>query len=318
MTMTPRRLCPFLGLAALFLLGGCAGLTREPRLPRTTAPAETRRDLLAAGLRPGTIEGPRGALHYFEGGSGKTVVLLHGSGSQAGDWHDVVPALARRYHVLALDLPGHGESGPAEGPLPVGDLADSLGALLDAKSAGQPVTLIGNSLGGWVSLLYAWHHPERVERVIGISSSGIFATLKVPLNPKNHEEARRLVAAIRGPYLPVPSDEELDELMRRIAAGPAPRLFAGLRAEDFLETKAAEIRVPVELVWGEEDGVLPLDYGRRLASLLPHARLHPLPRCGHMPQVHCPRELAHLLLDLLDGQDRIPPATASATRGRGR
>lgn len=297
--MNLRRLCPILALAALLLLGGCAGQIREPRLPRTTAAVETRRDLLASGLRSGTIEGPRGALHYFEGGAGKTVVLLHGSGSQAGDWHDVAPTLTRRYHVLVLDLPGHGESGPAEGPLPVGDLADSLGALLDAKSAGQPATLVGNSLGGWVSLLYAWRHPERVERVIGISSSGIFTTLKVSLNPKSHEEARRLVAAIRGPYLPVPSDEELDDLMQRIAAGPAPRLFAGLKAEDFLETKAAEIRVPVELVWGEEDGVLPLDYGRRLASLLPHARLHPLPRCGHMPQVHCPRELARVLLELL-------------------
>ena len=294
-----RRLCPFLALAALLLLGSCAGQIREPRLPRTTAAAETRRDLLASGLRSGTIDGPRGTLHYFEGGEGKTVVLLHGSGSQAGDWHDVVPALLRRHHVLLLDLPGHGESGPVEGPLPVGDLADSLGALLDARSAGKSVILVGNSLGGWVSLLYASRHPERVERVIGISSSGIFTPLKVSLSPKNHEEARRLVAAIRGPYLPVPSDAELDELMRRIAAGPAPRLVAGLRAEDFLEHKAAGIQVPVELIWGEEDGVLPLDYGRRLASLLPHARFHTLPRCGHMPQVHCPRELARLILDLL-------------------
>jgi pimeloyl-ACP methyl ester carboxylesterase len=135
--------------------------------------------------------------------------------------------------------------------------------------------------------------------VIGISSSGIFAPLQVPLSPKDREEARRLVAAIRGRYLALPTAEELDELVRRIAAGPAPRLFAGLKAEDFLDTKAAEIRVPVELVWGEEDGVLPLAYGRRLAALLPRARLHPLPRCGHMPQVHCPRELSRLLLDLL-------------------
>lgn len=291
--------------AAAVLLASCATRTAEPRLPATTAPAQTRSALIAAGLRPNTIEGPRGSLRFYEGGQGKTVVLLHGSGSQAGDWHGVVPALQRRYHLLVLDLPGHGESGPAEGALPVGDLADAVGALVDARSAGQPVTLIGNSLGGWVSLLYAWRHPERVERVIGISSSGIFAPLKVPISPKDREQARQLVAAIRGPYLSGPSDEELDELVRRIAAGPAPRLVAGLRAEDFLETKAAEIRVPVELVWGEEDGVLPLDYGRRLASLLPRARLHPLPRCGHMPQVHCPRELARLLLDLL----ATPPQT---------
>lgn len=54
--------------------------------------------------------------------------------------------------MRTLDFPGHGESGPAEGALPVGDLADSLAALLDARSPGQPVILIGNSLGGWVLL----------------------------------------------------------------------------------------------------------------------------------------------------------------------
>lgn len=303
--MNGIRLFPILALAALPLLVGCAAQTPEPRLPPVTAAEQTRSALVAAGLRPGTIEGPRGTLRYyeggFEGGEGKTVVLLHGSGSQAGDWNGVVPALLKRHHLLVLDLPGHGESGPAEGALPVGDLADSLGALLDARSAGKPAVLVGNSLGGWVSLLYALRHPERVERVIGISSSGIYAVLKVPLAPKDREEARRLVAAIRGPHLPVPSDEELDELIRRIAAGPAPRLFAGLRAEDFLDTQAGKIQVPVDLIWGEEDGVLPIDYGRRLASLLPKAKLHPLPRCGHMPQVHCPRSLASLLLDLTSG-----------------
>lgn len=301
MKMLPRA------LAALLLCTSCAIQTLEPHLP--PKPAEGRDALVDAGLRPGTIEAPGGALHYYEsdyeGGRGKTVVLLHGSGSQAQDWQGVVPALARRYHVLVPDLPGHGKSGPTEGPLPVSGLADGLGALLDARSAGQPAILVGNSLGGWVALLYASRHPERVERVIGISSSGIFALLKVPLAPKNREEARRLVAAIRGPYLPAPSDEELDAVVRRVAAGPASRLVAGLKLEDFLDNEAAEIRVPVELIWGEEDGVLPLDYGRRLASLLPDARLHPLPRCGHMPQLHCPRELARVLLDLLSTPRRL-------------
>ena len=292
-----------LPLAALTFLASCAVQLREPRLPQMPA-ADFRRALLTAGLRRGTVEGPRGALRFFEGGAGRTVVLLHGSGSHSGDWNAVAPALQRRYRVLVLDLPGHGESGPAEGALPVGDLADGLGALLDARNAGRPATLIGSSLGGWVSLLYAWRRPDRVERVIGISSSGLFALLNVPVMPRDREEARRLLSAIRGPHLPAPSDEELDALLQNVAASPLPRLLAGLRGEDFLETKAAEIRVPVDLVWGEEDGVLPLAYGRRLASLLPRATLHPLPRCGHAPQVHCPRELTHLLLDLLD--DPLP------------
>ena len=113
--MNLTRLLPVLALAVLPLLAGCASQTPEPRLPAMAAAEQTRNGLVAAGLRPGRIEGPRGPLRYFEGGKGKTVVLLHGSGSQAGDWNGVVPALLKRYHLLLLDLPGHGESGPAEG-----------------------------------------------------------------------------------------------------------------------------------------------------------------------------------------------------------
>lgn len=296
--MNGHRFLPILALAALPLMG-CAAQTPEPRLPQAATIPEARQALEAAGLRPGTIQGPRGAIRYYEGGEGKTVVLVHGSGSHAGDWHGVVPALRRHYRVLVFDLPGHGESGPAEGPLPVSDLAASLGALLDARGADRPVTLVGNSLGGWVSLLYASGHPGRVERVIGISSSGIYAPLQVPLAPKDREQARLLVAAIRGRYMEAASDAELDAVVQRVSTGPGARLVAGLKAEDFLETRAAAIKAPVELIWGEEDGVLPPAYGQKLASLLPNARLHPLPRCGHMPQLHCPRTLEILLLELL-------------------
>ncbi len=273
------------------------------------APAERRAALERAGLRAETIEAPRGPLRVYAGGRGPTVVLVHGTAGQAGDWYRIVPALAARFTLLVPDLPGHGESAPAEGPLPVADLAAGLGALVDAKSPGAKVTLVGNSLGGWASLLYASSHPERVERVVGISSSGIFAPLPVSLRPKDRDEARALALAVRGPSAPQPSDAELDALVAAstsaaAAAGPAARVFAGLRAEDFLERRAAELRVPVDLLWGEEDGLLVPDYGRRLASLLPDARFRPLPRCGHMPQVWCPETLLSALLEALSAAPR--------------
>ena len=145
-----------------------------------------------AGLRAETVAAPAGPLRVFAGGSGPTVVLVHGSGGQAGDWYRIVPALANHYTLVIPDLPGHGESAPAEGPLPVSGLAAALGAVIDAKSPDAKVTLVGNSLGGWVSLLYAAQHPERVERVVGIDSSGIYAPLPVSLRPSNRDEAKRL------------------------------------------------------------------------------------------------------------------------------
>lgn len=283
-------------------LAACGGNGPQPRaIPALVmAPADRRAALADAGLRAETVLAPAGPLRVFVHGMGPPVVLVHGSGGQAGDWYRIVPALAQRhYRLIVPDLPGHGESAPADGPLRVSDLAAALGAAIDAESSNVKVTLVGNSLGGWVSLLYAAQHPERVAHVVGIDSSGIYAPLPVSLRPSNRDEAKRLALAVRGPSAPQPDDAEADAIVASIAAGPAARLVSGLRAEDFLEHHAAEVRVPVDLLWGEEDGLLVPDYGRKLAALLPGARFHLLPRCGHMAQVWCPETLVPALLEVL-------------------
>lgn len=296
---TSKKLPALLAFTCALLVGCASAPTVQSLAELETA---GRRALRSAGLRAETVAGPRGDLRVFEsaGRAGSTLVLLHGSGTQAGDWHQVVPALKKRHSLLVLDLLGHGESEPREGAFSVADLVAGVESVLDARRPREKVTLIGNSLGGWVALAYAWKHPERVERVIGISSSGLYAPLKVPLMPKDREEARRVVEAVRGRYADPVSDATLDELVARVQAGALPRLVAGLRAEDFLEGKVATIRVPVDLLWGEEDGVLPPAYGQRLASLLPMARFHSLPRCGHIPQLYCGPATAQRLLEILE------------------
>jgi len=295
-------------------LAACGGHRRPQAVPAlVTAPADRRAALADAGLRAETVPAPAGPLRVFTGGRGPMVVLVHGSGGQAGDWYRIVPALASRYTLVIPDLPGHGESAPAEGPLPVSGLAAALGAAVDAESPGAKVTLVGNSLGGWVSLLYAAEHPDRIARVVGIDSSGIYAPLPVSLRPSNRDEAKRLALAVRGASAPQPDDAEADLIVAFIAAGPAARLVAGLRAGDFLESHAAEVRVPVDLLWGEEDGLLVPDYGRKLAALLPDARFRLLPRCGHMAQVWCPETLLPALLEALaaaPGTHAEPPAAS--------
>jgi len=292
------------------LILGCGGNAAPQTVPALVmAPADRRAALADAGLRAETVQAPAGPLRVYVGGRGPTVVLVHGSGGQAGDWYRIVPALARHYTLLVPDLPGHGDSAPAEGPLPVSGLAAAVGAAIDAQAPAGKVTLVGNSLGGWVSLLYAAEHSERVARVVGIDSSGIFAPLRVSLRPSNRDEAKRLALAVRGLSAPQPDDAEADAIVAGIAAGPAARLIAGLRAEDFLEKQAASIRVPVDLLWGEEDGLLVPDYGRKLASLLPDARFRLLPKSGHMAQVWSPATLLPVLLEVL----AAPPGTHAAT-----
>jgi pimeloyl-ACP methyl ester carboxylesterase len=274
---------------------GCAG-ARRPTGQAAGAPLEQR------GFRVETVAGPLGPIAIFHAGRGPLVVFLHGTGRSAQDWSEVAPPLTKSFTVVALDLPGHGASGPAEGPLPVGELAASLGAVVDARAGGERAILVGNSLGGWVALHYALHHPERVARVVGISSSGIYAKLEVPLQPKDRAKAAVLWRAIRGPGA-APSDQELDAMRARIASGPLQRLVAGLRLEDFLDARGGEMIVPVDLVWGEEDGVLPLAYGERLAGLV-GGRLHRLPGCAHMPQVDCPLQTLEALRAILAAAPR--------------
>ena len=290
---------------------GCAGGVLPPQaVPALVmAPADRRAALADGGLRAETVAAPAGPLRVYVGGRGPIVVLVHGSGGQAGDWYRIVPALSRCYRLLVPDLPGHGESAPVEGPLPVAGLAAAVGAAIDELAPDAKVTLVGNSLGGWVSLLYAAQHPERIGRVVGIDSSGIFAPLPVSLRPTNRDEAKRLALVVRGPSAPQPDDAEADVIVAGIAAGPAARLVAGLRAEDFLEKQAGAIQLPVDLLWGEEDGLLVPDYGRKLAALLPDARFRLLPKSGHMAQVWSPETLLPVLLEVL----AAPAGTHAAT-----
>lgn len=258
----------------------------------------SRLQLRFAGFRVHEIDAPRGPLTYYEGGAADaehTVVLVHGMGHQAGSWTPIVKPLVETHRVLIPDLPGHGKSAPSDGPLHLQDVLDGLVALLATAAAPERVTLVGNSMGGWVSLLYAHAHPERVERVISENGGGLAFTLDdgVTLNPSTDEEMRALLDAVGSP---VPADWMVRDLLRSIQDGPAPRLAETADGSLVLDGKLGELSVPVELIWGARDRVLPVDYARRMAAELSDARLHLLEDCGHVPHQQCPARFLEALL----------------------
>lgn len=264
--------------------------------------AASRAQLRLAGCTPRKIDGPRGSLTVYEGGDGhqdEAVVLLHGMGHQAGTWAPVIRSLVDQHRVLVPDLPGHGKSAPQDGPLGLADELEGLGALLDDPRAPRRVTLVGNSMGGWVALLYARAHPERVQRVISENGGGLaFELHGVTLTPETPEEMKKTLQAIGSP---VPGGWFLRDLVRSIQEGPAPRLLAGDDSALLLDGRLEEVTVPVDLVWGVDDEILPLEYAERLAQGLPDARLHRLEDCGHIPHQQCPGPFVEILLSLLDG-----------------
>ncbi len=257
--------------------------------------------LVRAGLAKSEIAGPRGPLAVFAGGRGNTLLLIHGANDQAGAWAGVAAPLLESHRVVAPDLPGHGDSGPADGPLGIGDLLAGLDAVLAAEPAG-PVTLIGNSLGGFLALHLALKHPERVARVVLVNGAAHQARSDVPLLPRTRDEARRAVEALTGPRAKLPPDFVLDDLVRRSAGSPMARLYASDLQAFSLDERLGDVTTPVSLVWGDADELMPLAYAEAAQAKLAGARLVTLPGCGHIPMRECPALLTPALLAAVEGR----------------
>ena len=243
------------------------------------------------GFETSWVTTPDGRMMVWQAGSGPCMVLLHGAGDQAGAWARMVPPLLDDYKVVIPDLPGHWKSDPRKGPLGVDQVLRGVEVVMESVCAGEQAVLVGNSLGGWVSLLYAHDYPDRVTRLVAVNSGALrVENPAVNLFPTTREEARETMKGLMGPAtLPLP-DFVLDDVIRWARVGPAGRLAqtADEMEPYLLDGRLDEIVVPVELVWGDSDGLLTLDYAQRLLDGLPRARLHVVKGCGHVPQRECP------------------------------
>ena len=273
----------FVVAAILLALAGAWILAAAFRRPIATARRIGRWQLGRAGLRRHTMPCPLGTLTWWSGGNGPTVVLLHGAGDTAGSWARVARALVRRHHVVAPDLAGHGESSPAHGPLSLSQILEGLRFVLDSEAVGERVTLVGNSMGGWVALLFALRSPQRVRLVVLENGTGLRGEgSPLELVPKTRTEAQDLANRVLGAAArPLPAFV-LDDMMRELARGPVARLIESDWERFLLDGRLGEVAAPVDLIWGERDGVLSLPLAERTAAALRDARLHVVPGGGHI------------------------------------
>lgn len=300
-----------LAVLALIVVGVIAGIAYVRANPLALFVKTTRGQLADAGLKLESFETSAGRLAYWEGGTGPTLVLIHGAGDQAGAFQGVVERLLENHRLLLPDVPGHGDSDPSDGPLTMTAMYGGVAEFLDAKGGDDPLTLIGSSMGGWISLIHALRRPEAVARVIGINSSGLLGDRSdLSLVPPDREAARKLMQALRDPSSEPLPDFVLDDLVERSANGPMARMIAAWPdLETFLlEGRLGEIAVPVDLVWGESDQLLSLAYAERMRAGLPRARLTRIETCGHHPANECPAKLA----ETLDRVLALPPPEPAA------
>jgi pimeloyl-ACP methyl ester carboxylesterase len=277
-----------------------------------------RRSLKGARFVRTSWESAVGRQTGFVAGQGPLVVLLHGAGDQAGGWSAVAPKLAAAHRIVVLDLAGHGESAPRTGPIRVQDVVDGLDAVLKAESASGPATLIGNSLGAWVAFLEGAAHPERVARIVAINGGPLKGDNETfTLQPKSREEARKTVAALRDSASPSVPGYVLDDIVRQAQEGPLARLAetAGEMERYVMDGKLSDFHIPVDIVWGESDRMLTLDYARRLQAQVAGSHLVTIPGCGHAPATECPAMLTRILREILEGAGPSPKTPPTPVAG---
>ncbi|HEV7486856.1 MAG TPA: alpha/beta hydrolase [Thermoanaerobaculia bacterium] len=245
--------------------------------------AQTRSMLAQAGLTRKSLDGTV----YWTGGDGEqTLCLIHGVNDHAGTWSLVAPALMKTGRLIIPDLPGHGESEPKTGPLDMQHLVDRLGAILDAERVTR-MTLAGNSMGAWISILYTLAHPDRVTELFLESGGGLAIPLGVSLVASTRDEAAPILQAVHGPNAQFP-DWAVDALITRSSDSPMLRLIAGGMMSYFIDDRLAEIRVPTTVVWGANDGVVTRAYTEKLHAGIAGARFCIIDDAAHIPHAQQP------------------------------
>jgi len=256
-------------------------------------------------LSGGALDGL--TLHYVSAGRGPAVVLLHGLGGFAESWRRTVDALAPRSTVIAVDLPGFGQSAKPRTRYGLRFFADVLGGFLDALGLGS-ISLVGHSFGGAVAVAFALTRPTRVERValIGAVVPGFYrpsleyrlAVLPLLGDVLALGRSARLYKAAIARCFYAPDQAEVDFLVdhgyaerTRWAARIAflttlrdARTDLVLRAADYRRA-IATLDVPVLFVHGRQDNVITAECCRQARGGFRRAETRWLDNCGHFPQL---------------------------------
>lgn len=264
----------------------------------------TRSGIAKAGFERMSMEAPAGELVWFEAGEGPELVILHGAGDQAGAWYAVAPTLTDEYRVSVLDLPGHGDSDPLEGPLKLTTIIEGAAAFLESREGKGPVILVGHSMGGWVSMRLAEMMPERIERIILVNGHSIRWEGGLILLPADLEEGRKLFEVLRDPSSdPIP-DWVIADYVQNAPTSPIGRISAEIEdlESHLMDGRLHEVLIPVDVMWGASDMLIPVEHARKFRAELPNARLTLVPECGHHPANECPVEFARLLDEVLESE----------------
>jgi len=255
---------------------------------------------------------------YYDIGSGPVIVLVHGFGSEARfDWGNVLLPLSQHHRVIAMDQIGFGASDKPFIDYTIQTYVDFLGEFLRTQNVHE-FTLVGESLGGWISALYtiealapantgsgALPKPERLvlSDAAGMSAAHMTAQ-SMPIPIAGTLADARGVAIVFHDKSRVTDDFVREAWAMKMKANDGftersiwsnPRI-----ATEVVKERIGSISVPTLVVWGGNDELVPLEQGRAYAAGIPGAKLVIVPDCGHGPAIEKPREFLAAVVPFID------------------
>jgi pimeloyl-ACP methyl ester carboxylesterase len=264
----------------------------------TVANAQTSKEVVVFGQK----------INYVEAGSGPTVILLHGLGGSTQVWGFNVAALAEKYHVVVPDQIGFGKSDKPLVNYRIRTYVDFLDQFCKQLKI-ERATLVGGSMGGWIGALFTAAFPDRVDKLVLVDAAG-YAPPKdfdmrtlASLNPTTRAGMKILVAKVFYNKA-FQTDAAIDQaIAARMAAGDGYTINSItesiMRGEDFLDDVVKTIKRPTLIIWGRQDGLVPLADGERFNRDIADSKMIVIDECGRVPNAEKPGEFNAALLKFL-------------------
>lgn len=248
-------------------------------------------------------------IHYYPGGSGPPVVLVHGLGGRAEDWANLMPQLVRDHHrVYALDLPGYGRSDwPRNAQYSIAEETAAVEAFMNDLHLTR-VDLGGWSMGGWIAMRLALDEPQRIRRLMIFDSAGIRFPLKwdislfEPDTPTKLRKLDDLLMPTPPPQVPGFIARSIFRYVRLHGWVVKRNMDSMLSLVDLLDGKLGALKMPMLIVWGKQDHLIPVSAGEEIHRDVPQSELEIFDGCGHLAPGQCAARIGPVVEGFLDEQ----------------
>jgi pimeloyl-ACP methyl ester carboxylesterase len=310
----------FLLVLACFLIGLALLICLRP-LELILAVLQVKLRINGVGSNYTTIDGYR--IHYFEGGSGPPIVLLHGLGSRAEDWANIMPQLVHGgRHVYAIDLLGYGRSArPRNVAYSIPQEAGIVEKFIASQNLGQ-TDLGGWSMGGWIATRVALDEPEHIRRLAIYDSAGLRfdlpfkASLFWPDNPAALAALNDVLSPGHAPKMPGVLQQDILRLVRRNGWVVQRSMNSMLTGADLLDGKLGALKMPVLIVWGKQDQLTPVSLAYIFHGQTPQSVLEIYDGCGHLAARECSDRVGPNTLRFLKVEPPMPPQIIEVPAGK--